>query len=113
MARFVVNPENDMAVYAVSKVRLDKDGRVTEVFWGPVDTDKNAWASPEQVSPVKDVVAALRANHDVYALFPSTHGHVPERSFMVAEYGNGLDTIALRGEATHEREIHDMDRLDD
>jgi len=101
-----------MAVYAVSRVRLDKDGRVTRVLWGPVDTGKNDWAAPERVSPVKDVVAALRAGHEVYALFPSTHGHIPERTLMVAEYDNGLQTIALQGGATHEREIHDMDRLD-
>jgi hypothetical protein len=96
---------------AVSKVELDADGRVVAVLWGRVDTAKNAWASTEVVAPVAEVVRALRAGDPVFALFPSTHGHVPERRFMAADYDDGRQTIVLEGPATHEREIHDMDRL--
>jgi hypothetical protein len=102
-----------MNVYAVSKVRLDNDGRVTAVFWGKVDTRQNDWAGPEEVVPVKTVVDALHAHAQVFALFPSTHGHLPDRRFMVVEYENGWETIALEGGPTFEREIHDMDRLTD
>jgi hypothetical protein len=102
-----------MNVYAVSKVRLDQDGRVTDVYWGRVDTHKNDWAAPEVVAPVKDVVAALHAHDQVFALFPSTHGHLPDRRFTVVEYENGWETIAMEGGPTFEREIHDMDRLAD
>ena len=100
-----------MTVHAVSKVRLDKDGRVTHVYWGEVDTHKNDWAGPEKESPVIDVVNAIHAGEHVYSLFPTEHGHLPARRFMVVDYDNGWETIALDGPATHEREIHDMDRL--
>lgn len=101
-----------MTVFAVSKVRLDKDGRITHVYWGEVDTHRNDWARPEVVAPVADVVRALHDGHPVFALFPSTHGHLPDRRFIVVDYDNGWETIALDGPATHEREVHDMARLD-
>jgi hypothetical protein len=97
--------------FAVSRVELDADGRVVAVQWGRVDTAKNAWASAEVVTPVAEVVRVLHAGDPVFALFPSTHGHVPERRFVAVDYDDGRQTIVLEGQATHEREIHDMDRL--
>lgn len=101
-----------MNVYAVSKVRLDKDGRVIAVYWGRVDTDTNSWASAEVVAPVRAVVQAIQSGDQVFALFPSTHGHVPDRQFMVVDYESGWETVALEGPPTFEREVHDMERLD-
>ena len=63
-------------------------------------------------SPVGEVVKALHAGADVFALFPTTHGHLPDRRFMVVDYDSGWETIALEGGPTHEREIHDMSRLE-
>lgn len=101
-----------MTTFAVSKVQLDADGRITAVFWGQVDTGKNAWATPEVVAPVAAAVDALNAGDHVFALFPSAHGHVPDRRFVVADYDDGRKTIVLDGPATHEREVHDMERLE-
>jgi hypothetical protein len=97
--------------FAVSKVKLDDDGRVTAVFWGKVDTIKNAWAEPEALAPVAAVVAALQAGDQVFALFPSVHGHLPDRRFAQADYDGGRQTIVLVGPTAHDREIHDMDRI--
>lgn len=99
-------------IHAVSKVRLDADGRITAVLWGRVDPKTNDWASPEVVAPVEKAADALLARHQVFALFPSTHGHLPERQFVVADYDGNRTTIVLDGPATHEREVHHMDRLD-
>jgi len=99
-------------VFAVSKVELDADGRVIAVLWGRVDTAKNAWATEEVLAPVADVVQALRAGAQVFALFPSAHGHLPDRRFVVVDYDDGRQTVALDGPTAHEREIHDIDRLD-
>ena len=104
--------EHPATVYAVSKVRLDGDGRVRAVLWGQVDTVRNDWTAGEAVALVEDVVEAIHNGDAVFALFPSTHGHLPERRFVVVEYDNGWETIALEGSPTHEREVHDMDRLD-
>jgi hypothetical protein len=100
-----------MTTFAVSQVRLDPAGRVTAVRWGQVDTVRNAWATPEIVSPVGVVVDALRAGSQVFALFPSVHGHLPDRQFVVADYDGGRKTVVLAGPTAYEREIHDMDRL--
>jgi hypothetical protein len=101
-----------MSTFAVSKVELDADGRVVAVLWGRVNTSTNAWATEEAVAPVADAVKALHEGHQVFALFPSTHGHLPERRFVTADYDDGRQTIVLEGRTAHEREIHDMDRLD-
>ena len=101
-----------MTTFAVSRVRLDDGGRITAVLWGEVDTVRNSWATPEIVAAVAAAVDALRAGDLVFALFPSTHGHVPERRFVIADYDGDRETIVLDGPATHEREVHDMDRLD-
>jgi len=101
-----------MLTFAVSRVALDAGGRVTHVFWGRVDPGKNTWATPEILAPVLAAVNALDAGDQVFALFPSTHGHLPERRFMVADYDGGLKTIVMEGPATREREIHHMDRID-
>ena len=101
-----------MTTFAVSKVGLDPGGRITSVLWGRVDTDKNAWATPEVVVPVDVAVDALRAGDQVFALFPSAEGHVPDREFVVADYDGGRKSIVLKGPTAYEREVHDMDRLD-
>lgn len=100
-----------MTTHAVSKVQLDPDRRVTAVLWGQVDTASNTWASAEVMAPVSEAVDALHAGEPVYALFPSTHGHVPDRQFVVVDYDDGRQTIVLDGPTAFEREIHDMDRL--
>ena len=101
-----------MSTFAVSKVKLDPNGRVIAVLWGKVDTRKNAWATPEVEAPVAEAVDALDAGDQVFALFPSVHGHLPDRQFVIADYEDGRKTIVLDGPAAHEREIHDMDRID-
>jgi hypothetical protein len=101
-----------MQTFAVSKVQLDSAGRITDVLWGKVDTGKNTWSTQEAVAPVAAVVAALRSGDQVFALFPSVHGHLPERRFVVADYDGSRNTIVLDGPTASEREVHDMDRLD-
>ncbi len=101
-----------MTTFAVSRVRLDDGGRITAVLWGEVDTGRNDWASAEVVAPVGDAVDALNAGAQVFALFPSAHGHLPQRRFVIADYDGARRTIVLDGLPTFERNVHDMDRLD-
>jgi hypothetical protein len=97
--------------FAVSKVKLDPGGRITAVLWGKVNMNTNAWATPEVEVPVARAVDALQAGAQVFALFPATHGHVPDRQFVVADYDGGRQTIVLDGPTAYEREVHDMARL--
>ena len=100
MARIVIDPITRIEGH----LRID-----VEVDGGSV---KNAWASPEVIAPVGDAVNALQAGDEVFALFPSIHGHLPDRQFVAALYDDGRQTIVLDGPTAYEREIHDMDRLD-
>ena len=97
-----------MKGHAVAKVRLDADGRVTGVEWGPVNTETNEWHTEPQIAEVSEVVAALNHGDDVFALFPTSHGMMPMRRFRVIDYDNGWHTVNLDGPTTHEHEIHDM-----
>ena len=98
-------------VYAVSRVGLDPEGRVTHVQWGRVDTATNSWMGAEAVSPVAEAVAALQAGDQVFALFESPDGHLPGRQFTLVAYDDGRQTIVLQGDPKTGQEIHDMDRL--
>jgi hypothetical protein len=98
--------------FAVTQVALDPDGRVTGVLWGEVDAHENDWAGPQTKAPIADVVAALKEGGRVFALFPSTHGHLPDRQLTVVDYEDGRETVALLGPSTDDREIHNMQRLD-
>ena len=60
-----------MNIYAVSKVKLDEDGRVIGVEWGPVDIDAR-WQADPMVSDVREVVTALQRGDEVVAMFAST-----------------------------------------
>ncbi len=97
-----------MKVHAVARVRLDADGRVTGVDWGPVNTETNEWHTEPTIADVSEVVAALNRGEDVFALFQGPHGLEPGRRFRVVTYDNGWETVNLDGPPTHEHEIHDM-----
>ena len=97
-----------MKVHAVARVRVDDDGRVTGVEWGPVDTETNEWHTEPAIADVSEVVAVLDRGDEVYALFPGPHGLEPKRRFRVVEYDNDWRTVGLEGMTTHEHEIHDM-----
>lgn len=99
------------AVYAVSRVGLDGDGRVTHVQWGRVDTATNLWMGAELVAPAVDVVAALQAGDQVFALFATPNGYLPCRQFTSVGYDDGRQTIALYGDPKVGKEIRDMERL--
>ena len=100
-----------MSVLAVSRVRLDPVGRVSEVLWGVVDTQSNHWVSTEVLAPVGEVVAALARGDQVVALFPAAQGHVPGRQFVAVDYGDAHVTVMLDGPPQAGRELADIDRL--
>lgn len=100
-----------MSVFAVSKVRLDPTGTVTDVLWGVVDTKSNHWVSPEVVTTTREVLEAIDKGDQVVALFPATGGYLPGRQFVAVGQAGGTQSLALDGPADPAREIRDMDRL--
>ena len=63
-----------MKVHAVAKVRLDADGRVTGVEWGPVNTATNEWHTDPAVADVSEVVAAIAPPRGRVRALPDRHG---------------------------------------
>ena len=105
-------PEHAMTHYAVSKVKQDNAGRVTDVFWGQVNTSTNAWTTQLNAAPVSDVVDAIHNGDIVFALFPTLMGLSPERRFEAVAHVAGAESIALEGNATFKFELADMARLE-
>ena len=101
-----------MSAFAVSKIDLDTDGRVTQVLWGVIDKKSNRWVSAEELAPVADVVAAIQNGDQVLAIFPPTAGGLPEREFVVVEFDDGTETIDLVEVSGPAPRIHDMGRID-
>ena len=100
-----------MSVFAISKVRTNATGYVTDVVWGVVDTKSNRWVSPEVAAPAAEVLRAIRNGDQVVALFPATNGHMPERQFVAIQPTGGREFLALEGRPTPAREIQDMDQF--
>ncbi len=106
-------PQDPMSVFAVSKVRLDADGRVTDVLWGVIDRKSNHWVSPAALAPVAEVVDAIHNGDHVLALFPTNGGRLPEREFEVVEFDDGSETIELDASNAPAPDIRDMIQLKD
>ena len=101
-----------VSAFAVSKVRLDVDGRVTDVLWAVIDKKSNHWVSPAALAPVAEVVEAIHNGDQVLALFPTNGGRLPEREFEVVEFDDGTETIELDAANAPAPDIRDMVQLD-
>jgi hypothetical protein len=103
-------------VFAVSKVRLDQAGGVTDVLWTEINAKSNLDASLSVVVPVADVIDAIHDGAQVSAVFPARFGAMRDYRFEVIEFTNGLETIHLVGSyATGQErhvELHDLAPLD-
>ena len=98
-------------MFAISKVRLDSDGRVTRVLWAEVNAASNLGVSNGVTAPVFEVVDAIHAGHQVLAHFSPGQAHLPERAFEVVEHADGRETIALAGPPAPGRELADITPL--
>ena len=104
--------KDPVSVFAVSKVRLDVDGRVTDVLWGVIDRNSNHWVSAAAQATVADVVEAIHNGDQVLALFPTNEGRLPDREFVVVEFDDGTETIELDAANEPAPGIRDIVQLD-
>jgi hypothetical protein len=95
-------------VFAVSGVRLDATGLVSDVLWAEVNERSNLGVSAAVRASASEVITAIHAGQQVLAVFPKTHGHRPDRSFIVREHADGQETLALEGPDAPERELGDL-----
>ena len=100
-----------MSAFAVSKIRLDVDGRVTQVVWGIIDRKSMRWVSAEALIPVADVAEAIHKEDQVLAVFPGRDNGLPKREFVVVEFDDGTETIELDEVTGPALRIRDMDRI--
>ena len=84
-------------VFAISKVRLKEAGSVTEVLWAEINARSNLDIGVSVVVPVADVIDAIHDGAQVSAVFPARFGAMPDYTFEVIEFTNGMETIDLVG----------------
>lgn len=98
--------------FEVSKVRIGKDGHVSEVLWGEVGARSDRPVSAAVLATAAEVVDALHDGARVSAVF-SAERRVPERSFVVVEHADGRECIAFDGGPSPGRNIADIDQFND
>ncbi|MEO8936941.1 MAG: hypothetical protein ABI277_18930 [Burkholderiaceae bacterium] len=112
-------PQDDETgrVFAISKVRLNDAGMITDVLWTEINAKSNLDVGASVIVPVADVVDAIHDGASVSAVFPSRFGAVPDHAFEVIEFTNGGETIdlvaSLDGGARRRAALTDLDRLDE
>lgn len=111
-------PEDDeiRRVFAISKVRLNEAGSVTDVLWAEISAKSNLDVGAAVIVPVADVIDALHDGARVAAVFPEQLGALPDHAFEVIEFADGVETIDLVGAhgtdpASHVH-LRDLARLD-
>ena len=102
-------------VFAISQVRLNDGGQVTEVLWSEINAKSNLDVGVPVVVPVADVIDAIHDGARVAAVFPARFGAMPDHAFEVIAFTTGLETIdlvGLHGEDPQGR-LNDLARLED
>lgn len=104
-------------VFAVTKVRLDASGQVTDVLWSEINPRSNLNVGAQVVTPVADVVDAIHDGAQVAAVFEAPHARLPEHLFQVVERADGSETIILAKPSGHTLalppDLRHMARLND
>ena len=99
--------------FEVSKIRLDKDGHVSEVLWGEVNPGSDLDVGLPVRAAVAEVVDAIHDGAQVTALFVSEKVSLPDRQFTVFKHHDGREGIALQEPGAAGRQLADMVALDD
>jgi hypothetical protein len=98
--------------FEVSKVRVGRDGHVSDVLWGEVDAGSDRNVGALVVATAAEVVDAIHDGAQVAAVF-SSKAHLPERAFVIVEHEDGRECIAFDGAPSPGRNVTDLDSLDD
>ena len=106
-----IQAKESVRTFAVSALSLDAADHVVEVLWAEVNEKSNLGTSTAVRAPASEVIAAIHAGERVLAVFPKTHGHRPDRSFVIREQRHGGETLALEGSNALDRELGDLAAL--
>lgn len=98
--------------FEVSKIRLDADGRISDVLWSEVGETLDREVAAPVVVPTADVVDAIHDGAQVAAVFVTSAARLPERLFVVVGHGDGSEGIVLDEAPTPKRTLVDIARLD-
>jgi hypothetical protein len=100
-------------VFEVSKIRVDGDGRVTDVLWSEINTRTGTNTGASVPASADEVLDAIHGGARVAALFDGRKGPLPERYFQATKHSIGSETITLDGPAAAGRELSDMHTMDE
>jgi hypothetical protein len=98
--------------FAVSKVRIDSNGHVTDVLWSEMNAGSDRDIGAGVTATAAEVVDAIHDGAKVMAVFPP-EDRLPERPFVIVMHENGRECIAFDGVPSPGRNIADLDSLDD
>ncbi len=99
-------------VFEVSKVRIGRDGHISDVLWVEVNAGSDRDVGSPVVAPAAEVIDALHDSATVAAVFPLSKDHQPERAFLIVEHKHGREYISFADASSTGRNLSDMDSLD-
>ena len=99
--------------FEVSKVRIGRDGHVSDVLWAEVDAGSDRDVGTRVLASAAEVVDAIHDGAQVAAVFPSANAPVPERAFVIVEHEDGRECIAFADADSPGRSLSDLESLDD
>jgi hypothetical protein len=99
--------------FEVSKVRIGRDGHISNVLWGEVNAGSDCDVGPSVVATAAEVIDALHDGATVAAVFLLSKHHQPERAFLIVEQNDGREYISFAAASSTGRNLSDMDKLDD
>ena len=102
--------------FEVTKVRLGRDGHVSEVLWSEVSGSLDQAVGARVVASAAEVVDAIHDGAQVDAVFSTlpdpANAHLPKRAFEIVEHADGRECIALQGASSPGRDLSHMELLE-
>ncbi len=101
-----------MAVLAVTEIKIDKTlGRVVQAKMGPVIRKGNEWMAAPAPVEVAEVVRAIKAGEDVFAIFLVKGQPVPGPKLRVQNLADGQEGIEIDGPEIAGMTLMDLPRF--
>lgn len=97
-----------MALYGVTAVRFDDDGKLVRLNLGRIDGSIPAWDGPIKEASVLDVVDLATTGDAVYLIFPVEGLTVHGPKLVVKSHSDGVEYLVEEGDPVQGRRLQDM-----
>lgn len=97
-----------MALYGVTALRFDENGRLDRLKIGRIDGSVPAWDGPIRVATVLEVVDLVTTGDKVFLIFPVEGLTVHGPKLFVKSHSDGVEYLVEEGEPQAGRRLQDM-----